>query len=271
SQFSPTNVQDDCWDTEASIPVYSEEEHSYIRPDRLNMLANHGYINRSGREIFLRSPCVCQMAVYNLSLPLTLFFNLHWAVTASSRSSLSSRRWSIPSMSYHSRPLITLLLRSWSQNCTPCIVGSPDHPSYAPDMTMYGDYYAMHTIIPPFSSSFEKLAPTGGLTLQDLASLRVSRESFLATPSRLSNVHEQVALGECALTWLLFSKEPSVDSDSSIPTSYLAQWFGEERLPDGWVRPIKLAGRVKRDMELVNEKKGRAKKARIESNISGEN
>lgn len=86
----------------------------------------------------------------------------------------------------------------------------------------------------------------GYLTLHDLARLRVDREAALPSTQKLNSLHEQIALGESALTWILFStpptcassacseKHPACISAPRIPLLPLAQFFGAERLPDGW-------------------------------------
>lgn len=103
----------------------------------------------------------------------------------------------------------------------------------------------------------------------------MSREATLSNEDKLDTIHEQIALGESALTWLLFSEEnvtetetsstSDINIDRTIPLSFLAQWFGEERIPDGWVRPYKTVGlldarkvadRVRKDMEVVSWTRG---------------
>jgi len=78
-----------------------------------------------------------------------------------------------------------------------------------------------------------------GLTLRGLAAIHTSRERSLTRP--LSGVHGQVALGECALGWLVM-RNPAT---GVIDLRTLEQWFGEERLPDEWWecrRPVKPVG-----------------------------
>lgn len=103
----------------------------------------------------------------------------------------------------------------------------------------------------------------------------MTREATLSNEDKLDTIHEQIALGESALTWLLFSEENVTETETSstsdisidraIPLSFLAQWFGEERIPDGWVRPYKTVGlldarkvadRVRKDMEVVSWTRG---------------
>jgi hypothetical protein len=96
------------------------------------------------------------------------------------------------------------------------------------------------------------------LTLHDLARLHARREASSNRP--LSFLHEQVALGESGLTWLVLREhksgfkctnyfhghqEGTCETEFVIPLSRLEQWFGEERLPDNWwecVRPVDKIG-----------------------------
>ena len=75
-----------------------------------------------------------------------------------------------------------------------------------------------------------------GLTLVDIAHLHASREA--SSPSPLSSFHEQIALGECGLAWLVlrphFLNRKASEQEDVIPLCVLEQWFGEERLPEGW-------------------------------------
>jgi hypothetical protein len=88
-----------------------------------------------------------------------------------------------------------------------------------------------------------------GLTLVDIAHLHASREA--SSPSPLSSFQEQIALGECGLAWLVlrphFLNRKASEQEDVIPLCVLEQWFGEERLPEGWwdvggSRPIRQVG-----------------------------
>ena len=89
-----------------------------------------------------------------------------------------------------------------------------------------------------------------GLSFVDIARYHALREKTSKT--RLGTIHKQVALGECALTWLVLcgpssSGNSSGDFEGVLPRERLEQWFGEERLPDGWwdargVRPSQTVG-----------------------------
>lgn len=112
---------------------------------------------------------------------------------------------------------------------------SPDHGLVASLLT-----YAVHEVHPNRQV---------GLTLVDLAHFHASREA--SSPSPLSSFHEQIAQGECGLAWAVlrphFLNHKASEKEDVIPLCVLEQWFGEERLPDGWwgdggSRPIKQVG-----------------------------
>ena len=129
------------------------------------------------------------------------------------------------------------------------LVHPDDKPSTSPDPTLLVDLL--------LSASHRNNQPDG-LTLRDLARLHAKREASSNRP--LSSLHEQVALGECGLTWLIMRERISgrkcanyfhghqnnaCETEFVIPWSRLEQWFGEERLPDDWwdyVRPIDEVG-----------------------------
>ena len=99
-----------------------------------------------------------------------------------------------------------------------------------------------------------------GLSLFDFAHYHARRE--MSTPAKRYNIHEQVAMGEGALTWLVLrgSETPFKREAYSgiVPTERVRQWLGEEKLPDGWwdphgVRPPATIGlwRARRVADLV--------------------
>ncbi|KAF8824333.1 hypothetical protein HHX47_DHR8000487 [Lentinula edodes] len=196
------------------------------------------------------------MQVYNISLPLALLLSIpgfliyaQWQMRWVSESESSLRILSLPSISY------TLTLSSLSSFGPGLKIAHraslvhPNYPSQCPDKGMVEEVLK--------SKKESGRAGGEGLSLEDLARLRVSRERVSESDleserCRLDRVHEQVALGESALTWLLFAQKASISESSSslsssssppsIPLSYFTQWFGEERIPDGWIRPANTIG-----------------------------
>ncbi|KAJ4476375.1 hypothetical protein C8J55DRAFT_550191 [Lentinula edodes] len=183
-----------------------------------------------------------------LSIPGFLIY-AQWQMRWVSESESGLRIPSLPSISY------TLTLSSLSSFGPGLKIAHraslvhPNYPSQCPDQGMVEEVLK--------SKTESGRAGGEGLSLEDLARLRVSRERVSESDleserCRLDRVHEQVALGESALTWLLFAQKASIlesssslsssSSPSSIPLSYFTQWFGEERIPDGWTRPANTIG-----------------------------
>jgi len=64
---------------------------------------------------------------------------------------------------------------------------------------------------------------------------RVDREAQLEKP--LSNIRAQIGQGEAAVAWLVMK-----DDNGKVPLDRLKEWWGEERLPDGWTKPHRVIG-----------------------------
>ncbi|KAJ6620430.1 hypothetical protein B0H10DRAFT_1077531 [Mycena sp. CBHHK59/15] len=206
----------------------------------LNALANHGYIPREGTYISFLHLLRAVQNVYNLTLPLALLLTLVGFLTCAK---VSFKLPEPPSFSIRSRPhpglcrgyrwrfscswtldLADLSARGWTKITHDASLVHPSGTaSHAPDPGLLRSL--LHADITELDS-----APLqeNGMTLRDLATVRVTREKSLPHP--LSSFHEQVAVGECALGWLVMR-----DADTgAIAVDTLAQWFGEERLPEGW-------------------------------------
>lgn len=89
-----------------------------------------------------------------------------------------------------------------------------NHPSHRPDSEL------LEALIS---------ASPSGLSIRDFAMVRVKREAMLERP--MNWWHEQVALGESGLLWLLFRH--GSDNMAAVPVERLRQAFGQERLRDG--------------------------------------
>ncbi|KAJ3851421.1 hypothetical protein EV368DRAFT_65767 [Lentinula lateritia] len=189
------------------------------------------------------------MQVYNISLPLALLLSIpgfliyaQWEMCWVSEFESSLRIPSLPSISY------TLTLSSLSSFGPGLKIAHRaslvhlNYPSQCPDIGMVEE--VLKSKMKPETQSAR--AGGEGLRLEDLARLRVSRERE-SKKCRLDRVHEQ-----SALKWLLFAQKASIlellsslsslSSPPSIPLSYFTQWFGEERIPDRWIRPANTIG-----------------------------
>ncbi|RDB23900.1 hypothetical protein Hypma_009266, partial [Hypsizygus marmoreus] len=249
----------------------SPESYKYLPPSpdasrspcpALNALANHGYIPRDGKDIsFLTMLCAVKH-VYNLSYPLALLLTAVGYITSGHISftpytpyaSQTKTKYIPPTLSTLISLLILILtffplpLPTWTLSLSSLstrghtkiahdasLVHPDTVPSSAPDPALLASF--LHKSKSKSKSKSE--AHRGdGLTLADLGALHAQREAERGMP--LSRLHEQVALGECGLAWCVM-RVPSCagggtgdEGEDVIPLSTLEQWFGEERLPEGW-------------------------------------
>ncbi|KIM42002.1 hypothetical protein M413DRAFT_410597 [Hebeloma cylindrosporum] len=227
----------------------------------LNILANHGYVTRDGTNLTFLEVVKAMVFVYNLSYPLAIFLAMAGFLTAGKLSypkpafefsqNPSPRSWgqtltSLPLVIIRGLlsllPTFTLDLTSLSQRGRwkiahdASFVHPNGKPSNAPDPTL----------VQNLLRSADKVG--GGFSLHDIVMFHVSRVKSTTQSQSLDNVHSQVVLGECALTWLMLRASGS-DAKGFVPVSRLGQWFGEERLPDNWwkdgedgVRPKAVVG-----------------------------
>ncbi|KDR78166.1 hypothetical protein GALMADRAFT_94692 [Galerina marginata CBS 339.88] len=232
----------------------------------LNALANHGYISRDGTDLTFFEVVNAIVLVYNLSYPLACLVAFAGFITCGR-------------MSFHAKPSQKpLASHSWRYlRFLPCALllnYFPFLPRFVIDLSSLSrrgyfkiahDASFVHPDLVPSTAPSPKLlkkllsyAPTrrnldqkdrDGLSLIDIAQFHAERVQ--STPTSLSPVHLQIALGECALAWEVLrgqqcdynpvneehDREAYVSKervDGVVPVSRLAQWFGEERLPDGW-------------------------------------
>ena len=99
------------------------------------------------------------------------------------------------------------------------------------------------------------------MALKDWAHVRADRERKLETP--LTSFQLTVSHGELALATLIMNNELAPPAEGGgWPLSVVRQWFGEERLPDGWRKvdtPVGLSevnALSKELTALINERNG---------------
>jgi hypothetical protein len=73
------------------------------------------------------------------------------------------------------------------------------------------------------------------LAFDELVAVRANRDATLSMPP--SKVHDIIARGKVALTVQTFGNE-----EGNMPKKHIREWFGEERLPSGWSRPMNTIG-----------------------------
>ncbi len=73
------------------------------------------------------------------------------------------------------------------------------------------------------------------LTFDDLVTARANRDATLRKP--FNRVHALISRGAVALTVQTLG-----DEEGNIPKQCIREWFGEERLPHRWARPMTAIG-----------------------------
>jgi len=193
----------------------------------LNSLANHGYLPRHGTDIPFIHFLHAVRTVYNLSLPFALFLSVGGYLTCA-KLSLRKAWWPIS----WTISLADLSERGWNKIAHEASLVHPSGvPSHAPDPALVKSLL-----------NAARAAPNQGLDLRGITAVHVERVRSLQPPLKLEGLHATFAAGECALTWLFMGNS----STGVVELNTLSQWFGQERLPEGWDlrRPVKPVGLV---------------------------
>jgi len=177
----------------------------------LNMLANHGYIPRNGRNISFIQLVRALHEVYNLSYLLAILLSAVGFLFCGHAFTLSLHDLAEHNKIEHDGSLV-------HDDCSPGQKFAPTSPNKA----------LLHTLL-------GRVAPGHGLSLSDFAEARAYRESKISSP--LSRSHSLIANGESALTWLILRNQRG-----EVPIPAMQQWYGDERMPSGWERPTKPIG-----------------------------
>lgn len=118
-----------------------------------------------------------------------------------------------------------------------CSLAHPDaeHPS---------DEFAPNRVSFTLLRRLLDISTSGQLSLDNFVQARIRRA--LEDKKPLDAVHKEIAHGEAALTLLIFGAKGVDGSDSSrlVPRSFVEQWFGQDKLPDGWTKPATQIGLV---------------------------
>ncbi|KAH8114281.1 Cloroperoxidase [Phellopilus nigrolimitatus] len=198
----------------------------------LNALANHGYIPHSGRSIPFFQLVHALRIVYNCSTPLAWLLSVVGFLWCGhlSGSGLSTR--------------LALDLHDLARHNRIEHDGSLVHADAAPGKNyapVVPDPVRLTEVLDAGSAdrfAVRDAKPSkGALTFLDFARVRFLRDRALVRP--LDRVHAEITRGEVALILLAMSEgdESANAGEHVIPRARLSQWFGEERLPDGWAVP----------------------------------
>jgi len=195
----------------AFVPAGSSDSRSPC--PALNALANHSYLAHDGRNLSVPQLIHALREVYHISLPMASLLSVVGAI-------MCGNGWKLD-------------LEGLAQHNRIEHDGSLTHADAAP-----GAKYAPIEVDQGLLQHLLDLSSDGRtLTFEDLVRARVSRDASLAKP--LDGFHNAISRGEVALTSEMFRNE-----QGEIPKEYIRQWFGEQKLPDGWTRPSQVIGLV---------------------------
>ncbi|KAF8320348.1 Cloroperoxidase [Clavulina sp. PMI_390] len=214
----------------------------------LNTMANHGYINRSGRYVTLWSVTKAMMDCYNFSFPLALFVASAGIYTSAAVGfnplwfSLDQLKWHGPISVEHDASLSRL-----------------DHAE--------GDAFNPNPDLIEKMITFAKAsngsACPDGLSPENFADYRVFRESTYPVKDLPGGIGTALRCGEVGLIMGALGRGDYEVLGRRINPNWIRSFFGQARLPDDWVRqerPVSLqqvsdtTERVKECMAATREK-----------------
>jgi len=195
----------------------------------LNALANHGILPRDGRNISAFQLMGAIRKHYHLSLPMAFVLSFF--------GTLLCGRW------------FKVDLQDFARH--DCI----EHDgSLTRRNAMPGDLYAPVDVDKDLLDDLLNVTKDPDvLSFDDLVVVRARRNQTLTRP--LAGFHNAIALGEVALT-----AETLRDRNGDVPKQFIREWFGDQKLPDGWSRPAtpiglwKTSQLVKRVRKAVEKK-----------------
>jgi len=215
----------------------STSKHSYIPPSAsdsrspcpaLNALANHSILPHDGRNITAYQLISVLRQHYHVSLPLAAFLSVVGTFVCGRHFTVDLEDFALHNHIEHDASLTRANAR-------------PD------------GRYAPVAVDKKLLQNFLDTAKNHDfLTFEDLVRVRAARDQTLQSP--LSKFHNAIARGEVALTLQTLG-----DSEGRIPKQYIQEWFGGERLPEGWSKPVTAIGLlsttriVNRVADLMNQ------------------
>ncbi|KAG8747669.1 hypothetical protein FRC10_000212 [Ceratobasidium sp. 414] len=169
----------------------------------LNSAANHGYLPHSGKNISFRQLTRCLGTLYGLSYPLAAALSLGGILLCGS---IRNFALDLGALAQHNKIEHDASLVHQDAH-------DGDHLNVSPPLV---DKLVAH-------SSDGK-----GLTLADFARARAGREARIPG-GKLGKIHEGFAYGETVLAVKV------VGDGNQLGVDAVRAWFGEEKLPSGWV------------------------------------
>ncbi|KAG5640467.1 hypothetical protein DXG03_008553 [Asterophora parasitica] len=185
----------------------------------LNTLANHGYIARDGKKLGLFDLVSGLKACYNLSTPLAVFLSIGGFVLLRRFSKLNLHDIGRHGRIEHDASLVHR--------------DTPSGEQYAPiDI----NHELVEELVADAKTGDEDgpEGPEAGdqrslMDASDVARARIRREK---DSPPLDAVHAEIARGEMAI--ILGVWETKAGKKTGVPTEWIREWIGHERLPKDW-------------------------------------
>jgi len=200
----------------------------------LNTLANHGYINRDGRGLTLYALVKAQVEVFNISYPLALSLAVEAVFLCGNGLTATLEQVRAHNRIEHDASLSREDVpgNSWQRD---------------PELIK---------LLIADSGTIE------GLSFKDMARVRVRREKTLKG-RHLDFAHLRIALGEACLTIGVWGFGGGEDMTKRVVSkARLRSFFLDERLPEGWARPLHrlgflqtldMGGKLQAEMKHIQE------------------
>ncbi|KAH9853621.1 Cloroperoxidase [Lenzites betulinus] len=219
--MSTTNVTND--DDHSWIPATAED--SRCPCPALNVLANHGYLPRDGRNLTAAQLSQAVQKVYGISWLAATILAYGGVKRCSTTGKVDLHDLALHNAAEHDYSLV--------------------HADAKP-----GEKYAPTTVDPELLRELLDKSSKDYLTLRDLTRTYVARHD--AKPP-LELRFRIISKGEMELIVEVFGvrrgdasasvlPDEVLGSEPVVPKAFIRQWLGEERLPDGWKGPAHPTG-----------------------------
>ncbi|KAJ3980960.1 Chloroperoxidase [Lentinula detonsa] len=193
-------------------------EHAFITPGlgdvrspcpALNTLANHGYINRSGKGISASSLISALTSIYHLSSPFAATLVAGGVLCCGN----IGKGISLDALAQHNK--------------------IEHDASLVHDNALSGAKFAPTQVNLTLVDELLRTYP-GGMGINELAQARMQREMSMFKEKRLylNAFHEEIGHGEAALMWLLMK-----DATNVVNAKTLRQFLGKETFPSTYTIP----------------------------------
>ncbi|KAH9900008.1 Cloroperoxidase [Cubamyces lactineus] len=207
--------------------AYTRDDHPYCPANpgdsrspcpALNALANHGYLPHDGRNLTASQLAHAIQEVYGLSPVFATFLAYGGVARCGTHGKLDLHELAAHNVVEHDGSLV--------------------HADAGK-----GEKYAPTNVDPVLLRQLLDTSPKDYLSLKDLTQAQVTRQA--ASPP-LHSLQSLVSKGELDLIMEVFGVRGSEGASQSlipdealgdelvVPKSFLEQWLGQEKLPDGW-------------------------------------